>query len=98
MIRGTTPTIYLKFELDWDDVYSLTVTFAQKHIVFKLPKERFTYEDGKISATLTQSETLALKENEKCEVQIKFKTLFGKVGASEVVTVDVGRILDEVTM
>ncbi len=52
-----------KHDLEWADTAELIVTFAQKEQpILVLTKERFSYLDGHILATLTQEETLLFKE------------------------------------
>ena len=98
MVRGTTPTITFDFNFDWEKVKRLTATFEYGNKdVFKIEKERFTYFDKKISATLTQEETLSLPNN-TVEIQLKVQSTDGIVFASNIVKIFIGEILDEVVM
>ena len=96
MRRGTTPTLTFNLPFNVEDIHNCEVYFSQNdELVFEKTMDDCVLEDDKLSVTLTQSDTLALDEEEKCEIQLRFVFLDGSVGATEIVKDKVKKILKD---
>lgn len=103
MRRGTTPTVTIKIDdVDLNNVVKAVVTFRQNtypEILMDKEPEMIIGEDADyLKVTLTQEETLALKEEMPVEIQFKGKLTDGKVLASNIVCVPVKEVLNEVIL
>lgn len=98
MYRGTTPTLYLELdtELDLSNVVEMWVTFKSPTIELtkSLSEVIFDSETNTITVTLSQEETLKLF-NGKADVQVRLKTSDDLAYATDIVDVEIGRILKE---
>lgn len=98
MYRGTTPTLYLELdtELDLTNVIEMWVTFKSPkvEVTKTLSEVAFDTETNVITVTLTQEETLQMY-NGKVDVQVRLKTDNDLAYATDIVDVEIGRILKE---
>lgn len=98
MYRGTTPTLYLELdtELDLSNVAEMWITFKSPtvEITKTLNEVAFDAETNVITVTLSQDETLQLY-NGKADVQVRLKTSDDLAYATDIVDVEIGRILKE---
>lgn len=98
MYRGTTPTLYLELEteIDLSDVVEMWVTFKSPtvEITKTLNEVAFDSETNVITVVLSQDETLQLY-NGKADVQVRLRTEDGLAYATDIVDVEIGRILKE---
>ncbi len=94
MNKGTTPTITFSTPLKAEDVAAVSVVFAEGDAVL-IQKEinDVMLKDYAISFTLTQTETLGLPDNKALEAQLRIKDRNLTVYVSNIVAVDIGRIL-----
>lgn len=99
MIRGTTPTITLKYknsagqyvDLSTYNVFITLEDNTQHQITFK--NDRITFnQDNSFQFTMTQAETLSLHGN-KIEIQLRAKATTGEAIASDVKNVSLAQIL-----
>ncbi len=104
IIRGTTPTnrFRLPEELHGIRFALVRITYEQGgRVLINRELENCLPTDGRIEVTLTQEETLALRDERDVEVQVKFKTLAGTeetVFASKIQRIPVGKSLSEELM
>ena len=98
MYRGTTPTLYLELdtELDLSNLAEMWVTFKSPtvEITKTLSEVAFDSETNVITVILSQNETLQLF-NGKADVQVRLRTNDDLAYATDIVDVEIGRILKE---
>lgn len=96
MKRGTTPQLrfILPFNVEEVDTGFITIVQFGETIAEKSWAE-CTKEGTAVVATLTQEETLKLKENFFLEIQVRVKTVGGLALASDIFKLPVDRILKE---
>lgn len=98
MYRGTTPTLYLELdtELDLSNLAEMWVTFKSPtvEITKTLSEVVFDSETNVITVILSQNETLQLF-NGKADVQVRLRTSDDLAYATDIVDVEIGRILKE---
>ncbi len=96
MRRGTTPT----FTIDCPDIdltnYTVYVTIKQGTHELTLTPECTATEDGCVlTVRLTQEQTLAFAASRDAEMQVRAVDAAGNAPASDIMHVDVNRILRE---
>jgi hypothetical protein len=99
MYRGTTPTIVFNVdtslnlqELEFEQIW---VTFKSKIKELTYSKENLILEDGNIiKVIMPQEDTLLFNEN-VVEAQLRFLLTSGQAFASNIVKLDVNRILKD---
>lgn len=97
MHRGTTPTHLFKLPKEMASISpsKIYVTYAQdKKVVLEKDINSLFFEDGVISVTLTQEETLKFKDGDT-EIQIRIKDVNDSAYTSFIISVPVHRILKE---
>lgn len=98
MIRGTTPVH--KFELPFDtaDISTVRVIYAQGNsVLLEKSTEECRLDKQSIRVRLTQEETMLFDHRYKAQIQVRVLTKTGSALTSDVITVDVGKLLkDEV--
>lgn len=96
MIRGTTPKLEFIFPFEVNTLSDCYVTLAQNDVVVLEKCLTDCHCDGRtLVARLTQEETLKLDCDCNTEVQIRAKTAMGEAVASDIFSVDTGRILKD---
>lgn len=95
MKRGTTPTHTFTLPFATAALSEAYITYAQLGVT-KIEKDLSdcTIDGNNLSVTLTQKETLSLKEDRPTEIQVAVK-LQGKVMRSQIITVSTDRILKD---
>ena len=106
MIRGTTPTFHLVLDSDVDLTdTSVYITFSEKNrgiqYTFESGDENvsITYSEGHtvIDVSMTQEQTLYIKEASKVNVQVRWVDSEGYAGATAYASIEVDPVLlDEV--
>jgi len=99
--RGTTPTFEFETETElslFDEIFIVLKQEAENGQV-KVEKT-FTgdctkTDENHFSVKLSQKETLSLAEGKKTELQLKAKTKEGDVMTTDIVTLNVRRVLKE---
>ena len=97
MRRATTPTIQIDSDVNLKDFEWFRLTFAQRNgpRVIKTEKDCTLSEDGKtIYVRLSQQETLSFSDRYNLMVQMRYG-IGDTVNATNIVSRDVGAILDE---
>lgn len=96
MIRGTTPTLEFMLPFDTSMLAEAYVTLSQNmQVVLNKELADCTCDGRKISVKLTQAETLLLQCDIKTEIQIRCRTHDDDALASDIISVDTGRILKD---
>lgn len=96
MIRGTTPTIIFKLPFEVSIINKIYITFSQfKEEIFTVDKEGCILSENEVSVHLTQTQTLSLTHNREVEMQIRIMDNSGESLASNIMKVDVERILKD---
>ena len=96
MIRGTTPTLDFSLPFGTEQLAEAYVTIVQNGIVvIDKSLQQCILEDNVITIKLTQEETLQLQCQYIAEAQIRAKTIYGEVIASNVMRIPVERILKD---
>ena len=94
--RATTPTHTFRIALDISLIKALMVIYAQSDKeVFHKNLEDCTLDGNTIKVTLSQAETLKLDHERNVQIQIRGLTHDGVAFRSKIVTVSVGKILNE---
>lgn len=95
MIRGTTPTYTFEVPVDMASIKSVRITYAQgRNIVLTKQIEDCTMQDGTITVTLTQQETLRFAESANVGIQLRVLMDDGLALSTSVMYVTVGACLD----
>lgn len=87
IIRGTTPTLIFTFsEIEATDINQCYMMIKQRGqtIVEKTFADSVILEDGGLSFTLAQADTLSLCANESAKVMLDWKTTGGVRGRSNI--------------
>ena len=96
MIRGTTPRLEFTLPFETGNLDAAWVTIAQnKKEIINKELAACKCEGCKLSVDLTQEDTLKLDCSCKAELQVRVKTRDGEALASEIIRVDVDRILKD---
>lgn len=98
MIRGTTPVLEFTLPFDTDLLEEAYVTISQRGaVVIEKSIDECTLKRDMLSVRLSQEETLELiaQRNLRTEIQLRVLTRDGEALASNIETVDVGRILKD---
>lgn len=100
MRRGTTPTLHVTVDADLTDMelYLALKTGGRPLVVKRNRDMEIAVEDGKtsIELRLSQSDTLAMKAGDKCEVQLRAVTDGGETAiATTIASIPVQRILQD---
>ena len=96
MRRGTTPTIVFHLPFNVSEIKNCEVYFSQNdELVVSKSMDDCDLSDTYLAVTLTQAETLALSDEEKCEVQVRFVYQDGTVDATTILKDKVERILKD---
>ena len=96
MIRGTTPKLEFVLPFKADSLIDGYVVLAQRDVVLVEKKiSECQRNDHILCVTLSQEDTLKLDDRHRTEIQIRAKTLEGEVIASDVHSVETGRILKD---
>ncbi len=100
MRRGTTPTLHVTVDADLTDMelYLALKTGGRPLVVKRNRDMEVSVEDGKtsIELRLSQSDTLAMKAGDKCEVQLRAVTDGGDTAiATTIASIPVQRILQD---
>lgn len=96
MIRGTTPTHSFELPFDTEIIDKVKIVYAQDDIViFEKKKEACACDGNLIEVCLSQEETLRFDCKKNVQIQIEVKTKDGKVLKSEIISVFVGKCLDD---
>lgn len=91
---GTTPIICFYLPFEYDVVAEMWFTVAQRGTeLFTKYKNEMEVEGSKIIVRLTQEETLRLNSNQKVDIQVRILTTGGDALASQIVTMEVDKIL-----
>ena len=94
--RGSTPTHIFNTNIDLENIKTLFITYNQKKKkILEKTLDDCTIEDKTISVRLSQEDTLAFDDKNDVEIQIRIKFLSDDAIASNIVTVDVNRVLKE---
>ena len=98
MIRGTTPTLQftISSNITMSDIQEMWLTFAQfgKVIISKTMKD-MSIDNGVVTVTLTQDETLKLKSGRQTNMQLRLLLNDGTALASGVKRFSIGDVLQE---
>lgn len=96
IIRGTTPTNIFNVNVDLTDAEDIIISYAQKgNVVINKTISDIDVTEDALSTTLTQTETLKLDAAYDVDIQIRALFDDGTAIASDIITVDVGKILYE---
>ena len=96
MIRGTTPTHIFKTDMDISEATEIYITYKQDDIVIEKTIEDCTVTPEEITVKLSQEETLAFKQSGYvADVQIRAKFPNGTAVASNIMTIEVSKILKD---
>lgn len=95
MTRGTTPTLEFSIPYAASDIKNGYVTFSQhRRPVFEVGLEAMQLQDGKLTVTLTQRQTLSL-EPDDVVVQIRLLLEGDQAVASQLMEVHVQDVLKD---
>lgn len=95
MIRGSTPTHIFTVPIDTKLLTCVHIVYAQNDTVVLVKHTEDCELDGyKITTTLTQEETFLFDCSKNVQIQLRLKTNDNTVLSSEVMTVYVGKCLE----
>ena len=95
MTRGTTPTLEFSIPYAASDIKNGYITFAQHHRpVFEIGMEAMQLQDGKLTVTLTQQQTLLLCPDDVM-VQIRLLLEGDQAVASQLMELHVQDVLKD---
>lgn len=94
IMPGTTPIICFYLPFEFDVVAEMWFTVSQRNTeLFTKSKNEVDVEGSKVIVRLSQEETLRLNPSQKADIQVRFRTTGGDALASQVVTLEVDKIL-----
>lgn len=95
MIRGSTVTHVFNIPLEANKIKELKVTYSQDNsIVLYRKKSNCVVDDYKITVTLLQEDTFKFDSSKNVNIQLRILTNEGIALSSRVMTVSIGRCLD----
>jgi len=94
-VRGTTPTITFRLPFHTDQISDVEIYFAQKSFLFQKDYEDCSFEENRLSVTLSQEETLMFNEGLSLRLQLRFVFTNGAIGATRIVSTSVVGLLKE---
>lgn len=95
MIRGTTPTLNFTLPFDCSTITVCSIAFAQDEVIVLEKTLTDCQMNGRVlSVELTEEETLLLDCHKNVEIQVRCGCGAAKL-ASQIICVDVGRILKD---
>jgi hypothetical protein len=96
MIRGTTPTHEFTIPFEVSLIDDLRISYAQsdKEILVKT-KGDCTLEGNTITVTLSQEETFLFDCSKNVMLQVRVLTTSGNVLSSDIITLSVGRCIND---
>lgn len=94
-VRGTTPTITFRLPFQTDQISDVEIYFAQKSFLFQKDYEDCSFEENRLSVTLSQEETLMLDAGLSLRLQIRVVFTNGAIGATRIVRTSVVGLLKE---
>lgn len=96
MRRLTTPTHRFTLQMGVETIDKIQITYAQGGvIVLQKSGENITMDGKSAVIRLTQEETKKFTADKEVEIQVRVLTIAGDALASEIIKVDVKRVLDE---
>lgn len=96
MNRGTTPTHTFSLPFSTSLIKTVKVIYSQDDVVILCKRiNDCSFDGNKIATTLTQEETFAFDCKKNVDIQLRVLTNAGDSLASNIVTVDVGKCLDD---
>ena len=93
MIRGTTPTLKFTLPFEASKIETVYITIVQSDITINKETQDCVLSESTIETTLTQEETLSLKDSYATKMQLRVKTNDGKVLASQIFDLKVEDVL-----
>ena len=95
-IRGTTPTVTFNLPFNVNTIQNVEVYFAQNdERLFTKGYNDCVLSGTTLSVTLKQRDTLLLDEEEKLQIQIRFRFVDGSVDATDIIKDKVGKLLSD---
>lgn len=94
-VRGTTPTITFRLPFQTDQIRKVEIYFAQEVFLFQKNTEDCSFEENRITVTLSQEETLQLDEGLSLRLQVRIVFTNGAVGATRKLRTSVVGLLKE---
>lgn len=96
MRRLTTPTHRFTLQMDVETIDKIQITYAQGGVIVLQKTSDNISMDGKTAVIrLTQEETKKFAADKEVEIQVRVLTLAGDALASDIIKVDVQRVLNE---
>ena len=95
MIRGTTPTHIFELEISVENIADLEIAYSQNdRVLFYKRKDDCVLDGNTITLSLTQEETFMFDCSKRVvEIQIRIKTIDGKVPISDIIIDNVEKCL-----
>lgn len=94
-VRGTTPTITFRLPFQTDQIRDVEIYFAQKNFLFQKDTEDCSFEENRITVTLSQEETMQLNEGLSLRLQARIVFTNGAIGATRILNTSVVGLLKE---
>ena len=99
MRRLTTPEHKFTLQVDPSVINKVRITYAQNNVVVLTKEGNDVSLDGNIARVkLTQEETKKFTADKEVEIQVRVLTLGGDALASDIIKVDVKKVLDDEVM
>lgn len=99
MRRLTTPEHKFTLQIDPSVISKIRITYAQNNAIVLTKENGDVSLDGNVATVkLTQEETKKFVADKEVEIQARVLTLGGDALASEIIKVDVQKVLDDEVM
>ena len=99
MRRLTTPEHRFVLQVEPSLINKIRITYSQENqIVLTKENEDIILENNVATTRLTQEETKKFKEGKEVEIQVRILTLGNNALASEIIKIEVKKVLDEEVM
>ena len=99
MRRLTTPKHRFTLQLDPSVISKIRITYAQNNAIFLTKENEDVSIDGNVATVkLTQEETKKFTADKEVEIQVRVLTIGDDALASDIIKVDVQKVLDDEVM
>ena len=96
MRRLTTPEHKFTLQIDSSIINKIRITYAQDNAIVLTKQDQDVFLDANVAKVkLTQEETKKFVSGKEVEIQVRVITLGGDALASDIIKVDVQKVLDD---
>lgn len=98
MLRYSTPTITLETTLNLDNFVGFWLSLEQDDIILRKTKKDLVILGNEVSFSLSQEETAMFTDKKLVKIQLRWISLDGKSGGTELTTIRFGEVIEDEVM